>query len=231
MIDVHTHVLPNIDDGASTVDESQKMLVEAQKQGVKLCIATPHCVLHDNEMVSDFLEARDKAYRKLKSVLEENKELPRVFLGAEVYLDNNISKYPDVKKLCLGNSDYMLIEMPRYRNGRELADWIYELTLIGIKPIIAHIDRYSDWLELVKNFGGMDVIYQINASKFLTIGGRRFVRKFMKYNKPIVVGSDMHNTEDRSCNIGKAYRLAKRKFGEVADYFFRVENEVGLENV
>lgn len=230
MIDIHTHILPGIDDGASTVDESKEMFREAQKQGIKVCIATPHCIVHDNEKINNFIEKRDKSYKKLMRELADEQGFPHIFPGAEVYFDNDISKYPDIKKLCIADSEYMLIEMPKRRNYRKIAEWVYALTLLGVKPIIAHIDRYPDWLELVKSLGDMELIYQINASVFLSIKGRGFVRKFMKYNRPIIVGSDMHNTTERPCNMREAYKLAKKKFGDVADYFFR-NDEVESENV
>ena len=225
MIDAHTHILPNIDDGASSVEESKEMLKMAYAQGGRVCIATPHCVVHNNERIERFIKMRKKSYETLVKALEETKQpFPQIVLGAEVYFDNNICKYPDFEKLCIGDSKYMLVEIPSHISCREIADWLYELTLAGVKPIIAHIDRCSDWLEIVKSLSDIDVIYQINASKFLTIGGRRFIRKFLCHNKPIIVGSDMHNTKKRPCNIGIAYKCARKKFGEVSDYFFRVEN-------
>ena len=154
MLDIHTHCLPNMDDGAKSVDESKRMLRDSFSQGVEICIATPHCVIHKSTDITDFIDKRNERYSELREELEENRlAYPKIKLGAEVYLDNDISRYEDIKSVCLGESPYMLIELPWYIDLALHSEWIYNLCLKGIKPVIAHIDRNENWEEILHELG------------------------------------------------------------------------------
>ena len=102
MIDFHTHILPNVDDGSKSVDESLMMLRSLQQQGVRMIMATPHFYAN-NESVDKFIERRDAAYRRLiDSIGDEN--LPEIVLGAEVRYYESISRLNDLKRLRLGDT-------------------------------------------------------------------------------------------------------------------------------
>ena len=109
MIDRHCHILPGVDDGAKDVNESVAMLKESYNQGVRYCVSTSHCKLRTAGAMENFIEKRQKAYDVLIEATKDIK-IPRIILGAEVYLDNDISKYPDVEKLCIEGTKYMLVE-------------------------------------------------------------------------------------------------------------------------
>lgn len=221
MIDIHTHCLPEIDDGPKSIEESKRMLRESFFQGIEVCVATPHCVIHSQTDIIDFLEKRNRKYSELQKELEQNKlQYPKIKLGAEIYLDNDISKYDDIKNLCVANSSYMLIEIPHQIKTSLLSEWTYNLFLKGIKPIIAHIDRYENWREIICDVGNEKTIYQVNASRFLSFSGRRFIRKLCRYNDSFIVSSDMHNMTSRKCNMQKAYEIAFKKFGSLANDMF-----------
>ena len=193
MIDLHTHCLPRIDDGAKNVDESLMMLKDSFSQGIKKCVATPHFQLEDSESIPAFLEKRQKAYELLMLEMEKTDDsYPEILLGAEVYLNCDISVYDDIKKLCIGKTDYMLVEFPRNYINPQIHLLVRALLKKGIKPVIAHIDRYREWENLMKNMDGADVIYQINAENFLTFAGRKHVKKIIGKGKPLIVASDMH---------------------------------------
>ncbi len=221
MIDIHTHCHPGIDDGARNCDESRAMLEDSFSQGVIICVATPHCVAHNAADIENFINERDKAYKKLKKAMEPDAcQYPEIRLGAEVYLDNDISKFENVKSLCISESPYMLTELPHHIRPNLLAEWLYNLRLKGIKPIIAHIDRYENWKDIVSEIDSSACIYQINASRFLSFGGRGFIRRLKKYNDSPIVSSDMHNTTSRKCNMKKAYQKAFKMGGGSADDMF-----------
>ena len=223
MLDIHTHFLPQMDDGPKSVNESKQMLRESLSQGVEICVATPHCIIHKSTDITDFIDRRNERYSCLTEELEADRlAYPEIKLGAEVYLDNDISGYEDVKSVCIGNSPYMLIELPHRIKTALLSERIYNLCLKGIKPVIAHIDRYVNWKELVSELGNEEIIYQVN--------GRRFISRFYKYSGMFLVSSDMHNMSSRKCNMQRAYEIALKRYGSSAyDMFGNTAKKI-IEN-
>lgn len=220
MTDYHTHVLPCIDDGAKSIEESLQMLYESHKQGVDLCVATPHCTVHNNDDIGNFIAKRNASKKILTDAIKsEQKPCPKLLFGAEVNLDNDISRYPDINKLCIGDTNYMLIELDiNYENKYD--EWLYCLFQKEIKPIIAHIDRYFNWKSIVSALSDLDVIYQLNATSFFGFGGKKFIHEFMQYQKPVIIGSDMHGSKYRPTKMEKAYKKAKKILGNSAEELF-----------
>lgn len=221
MLDIHTHCLPTMDDGAKNTEESKRMLRDSFSQGVEICVATPHCIIHSQVDIIGFIDKRSIKYRELDEELRKDKfGYPKLKLGAEVYLDNDISKYDNLKNLCIGDSSYMLLEIPHHIKMTLLSEWIYNLSLKGIKPIIAHIDRYNNWKEIISEIDNEKTVFQVNASRFLSFYGRIFISNFLKYKDCFIVSSDMHNMSSRRCNMRKAYEKAFKIYGNSADNMF-----------
>jgi len=221
MIDIHTHCLPGIDDGAADVSESIKMLEESKRQGVRVCVATPHCTLHQPMGLKEFLSDRDRAWNCLKTEIERTKaEVPEILLGAEVYLDHDISDFPELEKLCIGKTNYMLVEFSRESITPMVPEWLYSLTVRGIKPIVAHIDRYFNWEEILNATSGTEIVCQINADNFLSFFGRRHVKRIIEYGFDYIISSDMHNMVDRVTNMKEAYKKSRRMFPALTEEMF-----------
>lgn len=218
MIDLHSHVLPCVDDGAKNLSESIAMLSDSFSQGVRICAATPHCVIHKPSAFENFLENRNNAMKKLLPHLRE--EMPKILLGAEVYLDNDINNYSGVEKLCLEGTDYIMLEFPVDKANPRWAEWIYNLNRKGIKVLVAHVDRYMEWEKMMADFKGLDVKYQVNASRFLEFSSGKLVKKLMEYPHGYIISSDMHNMTKRRCNMAKAYEKAKKKYPDYAEGLF-----------
>ncbi len=219
MIDMHSHCLPGIDDGARNTEQSLLMLSDSFKQGVTLCAATPHLILHKEEDLDKFLKNRDEALQNLKAEMKKC-EYPEIILGAEVYLDNDINKYKGLEQVCYTNTEWMLLEFPMDSVNPRWAEWIYELNRKGIKILIAHVDRYPYWEQMMSEFGGLDVKYQVNASRFIKFSDRGLLKNLFAMRKDYIVSSDMHNMRSRKCNMEEAYLKAKKKFPALADEFF-----------
>lgn len=229
-IDIHTHCLPDIDDGAPNAETAIKMLTNSAEQGVELCYATPHCVLREFTCVDEFIEKRKKSFDSLISKLKGKKiSHPKILLGAEVYLDNDISKFEGINKLCLEGTNLMLIELPEGKVGRRFADWIYNLSLLNIHPVIAHVERYSFDYAFFRELEEIGVDFQINAGLFLNFKGRRKLKKLLNLTDKFIVSSDMHNEDKRRCNLLPAYNLAVSKFPDFSDKFF-YENAADVLN-
>lgn len=230
MLDLHSHVLPKVDDGAKDVEMSLEMLKEAKRQGVDVLCATPHCVTDKEEGIASFLEKRKHAYEKLMSAMQESDEYPRIVLGAEVYLGCDMSDFSNLHELCYEGTDYILLELPHGYKASELAEKVYNIKIKGIKPVIAHVDRYSSYKEIIDELAPLDVVFQLNASQFKTMSGRKILKTAFKMYDKFVVSTDMHNLTERPCNIEAAYKMASKKFSGLADMLFISGGECIVNN-
>ncbi len=216
-IDCHTHILPGMDDGAQDVQQAVEMLALSHKYGVQTLLLTPHyCV--SAETPADFLQRRDAALHELQSAYTE--DLPRLIAGAEVRLEKKLSAAVDVQKLCIGDSAYMLLEMPY----APLDNWmIEEIEAIcferGCKPIFAHLPRYAGYYS-EEDFAELctfpDALVQVNAEDMLFKPARKRVRKWIERGVPVVFGSDCHNMTDRCPNLDVAERHIAKAVGGVS---------------
>lgn len=230
MIDLHSHILPYVDDGAKDENMSIEMLRLAKCQSVDTVAATSHCIAKDKEAVDAFLEKRNAGYEKLKNAMNGRKDLPKVVLGAEVYLCKDISDFPNLSSLCYENTNYILLELSDHGNAAEVGEWIYNITLKGLRPVIAHVDRYPDYREVMDELSHLDVVFQVNAARFLSMSDRRLLRSVFKRAEKFVVSTDMHNVTTRVCNMEKAYSVALKKFPDMCPALFNDGAQAILES-
>lgn len=220
MVDIHSHFLPCIDDGADSTETSLKMLRDAKNNGADIVAATPHCYLH-KAGIDTFLKKRNEAFEVINNIVKnEPEKYPRIFCGAEVYITENLADIENIKNLSYENTDYMLLELNSAFSVRSLAEIIYNLTIIGIKPIIAHLDRFEASEKIVNELYGIDVVYQINASSLegFFAGGR--IKKIVRSCEKVVFSSDMHNMTSRRFNLHTAYKKAGKMFSERRETMF-----------
>lgn len=230
-IDFHSHILPGIDDGAKTVEDSITMLKDSYEKGIRTVILTPHYYPKGQETLDVFLEKRQKSYEILKEAYDLCDEpLPELRLACEVNLRTDLAEYENVEKLCIEGTEYIMVEMPYTQWNENLFDWIYGLKYRGLKPIIAHIDRYLDFPQRVlKSLFDLDVLYQVNADAFLSFAVKREVAKMFSMGLVHVLGSDVHNMDERKNNMDEAVLVLKSQFGE--DYVkFLLENAERMLN-
>ena len=110
-VDFHSHILPGVDDGSKSVEESLELLRMEAQQGIRHVLATPHFYAsHDTP--ERFLKRRAAAWEKLRAAMANEPGLPEVTLGAEVYYFNGISDSDVLKELTIGKKRFILIEMP-----------------------------------------------------------------------------------------------------------------------
>ncbi len=214
MIDWHCHLLPQIDDGSKSLEESLLILKTLASQGVNTVVATPH--FHANaESVESFLKRREKAYNDLRQQLPPNS--PNILLGAEVKYYPGISKFENLKELTVQGSRLLLLEMPFGKWTEYTVRELEEIaSLSGITVMLAHIERYLKlqsndvWDRLHKN----GILMQVNANFFIEFRTRRKAFKMLENGKTHFIGSDCHNTTTRPPRIGKAFEFIKTKFGK-----------------
>ena len=140
MTDTHTHILPGMDDGAATVEESLRMLRRCRAQGVKTVVLTPH-FYPDRESADTFLERRAWSFEQLRAAVSP--DLPRLVLGAEVGWCAGLEEMDRLQELAMGSSGYLLLEMPYMAWTEEQLDSVWNLASTGrVTPVLAHVERY-----------------------------------------------------------------------------------------
>lgn len=230
MIDIHTHVLPNIDDGSRSLEMSLQMLKESYNQGVDTVVATPHFYIkHDT--IESFLKNREKAYNRLIDFIKAEENIPDIYLGAEVYYFNGISKIENIEKLCINNSRYLLLEMPFNKWNdkvfQEVEDLIYNRRL---NPVIAHLERFISFQKGTNNIErllNMKVIPQMNGEYLISFFSKGRALKWINNGVVKLLGSDMHNTESRPQNLGRACDIISKKIGSSAiDEIIELSKEI-----
>lgn len=220
MIDFHSHILPGIDDGAQEVETSVEMLRVSALSGVNTVIATSHCYPVNGEAVAEFPEKRDRAYNLLQSRLRSEKGIfPHIIRGAEVHIYSGLSKMKGLDALCIENTEYILLEMPYEKWKDDVFEEIYQITRLGFKPILAHLDRFMSQEALFPDLLSLNVLCQINASAFFGSAMRKKLLTLFSGDGVHVIGSDMHNLTSRPPNLAEAYEIIEKKFGwEYVDY-------------
>ena len=221
MIDFHTHILPNMDDGSNSVIESLKMLEELENQDVELVCLTPH-FYSGKESVDDFINRRNKAYESLN--YEGNLKL---LLGAEVKYYRGISQNNELNKLCLEDTNLLLLELPFDMNINEnITNEIINIVRSGIRVVLAHIERYSLSLDTIKYLKSNGVLIQTNNEYIIGSLFHHEGIKMLKEGYIDFLGSDCHNLKDRKPNNIEAYKQINKYLG--SDFITAFNNNVKI---
>ena len=212
-VDIHSHILPGIDDGAKTEAESFKLISEMKKLGFSKIIGTPHTYTGLYENTNETIE---NAFNKLKR--KEVKNI-NIDFASEYMLDNTIIEKARNKEILCLKDNYVLIEMSFIAKPIGLYELIYEIKVNGYLPVMAHPERYLFFENLkeynkLKKFG---CLFQANLLSFTNHYGRRVndrLNKLISRNLIDFVGSDIHNTNhilsfDNKINISRIKDLEK----------------------
>lgn len=188
------------------------MLQSSYVQGISRMFATPH--YYPVETVEAFLERRQAAYERLREHLADcGTPVPEICLGAEVAYRAGISREEKLEKLCLGNSRYLLLELPFRRwDSNVVRDIQIICSTRNITPILAHIERYLDLQtrDSLNSVLEQDVLVQMNAGNFLRFGSRQTAVKLLKNGAVQLLGTDCHNMTTRPPNLGPALEYLQK---------------------
>ena len=228
--DFHSHVLPCMDDGSTSVEMSIAMLQAAAEQGITHVIATPHFYAHRNTP-ERFLERRKQAEKILREEMQKYSGLPKLSVGAEVLFFKGISECDALKLLTISEKNCILLEMAECPWGdyafREI-EQIREKQ--GLLPIIAHVDRYiGPWQDhgIPARLEKLPVMVQANAEFFLRRFTAPMAMRMLKRGQIHVLGSDCHNLTSRRQNLGEALQRIQKKLGQDAvDYIRTCESVI-----
>lgn len=197
IVDLHNHVLFDIDDGASIIETAHSMVATAAEQGTQLLVCTPH---YDFE----YKQIRQDCEERLAALQAQAPDGITLVLGLEVYLQANIAKLYDQHRIwTLNNSRYMLIELPMREYPEYTEKVLTELLQRGVVPIIAHPERNQQMREnpaLAQTLAELGCQFQLNLSSLLGRHGERIqqvAQTFLEQELYCCVGSDAHNESTR----------------------------------
>ncbi len=218
MIDIHTHILPEMDDGSSSIEESKKMFDMLMDQDVDTVVATPHFYLDENG-IGEFLERRTISFEKLIKGIPTD-ERTKVALGAEVQFVPELYGMDDIEKLCISGTRYLLVELPFFTWSAYTYKSLGMLySARGITPIVAHVERYLEFQEddeadVLRKLKESNALIQINSSFLIERSTRRKALGLVKKGLVNFMGSDCHNTETRIPDYIRGFDVIYDKLGE-----------------
>lgn len=227
-IDIHSHILPGIDDGAENIEEALKMLRCAAQEGITQMIATPH--FHYRRGHASAEKVRE-TLDKLQSAANREKLPIKLYAGNELYYTHELlEQVKEGRVLTLAESDYILLEFSTASEPRKIQNAVYEFLSEGYSPVIAHIERYQAFLEnteFAEEIAKMGAYYQLNASSLTeTFGWRlkKFAKHMLQEGLVQFVATDAHDSSLRKPAYGKAEEWLVKKIGKTETQKLFVEN-------
>lgn len=219
MTDLHSHILPLMDDGSDGVETSLEMLRRMAGQGVTTVCATSHYYADENS-IGTFCARRAKALHRLVQAAQatgQAEHLPQILPGAEVAYFSGISECGDLRRLCIENTNTLMLEMP-------FCDWnplqIEEVTALaldcGLDLVLVHPERFCfskanrRWLEKLAE---LPIGLQVNAGSLLRWRSRRLALELLELTRRPLLGSDCHNLTTRPPNLREGRNVVQKKLG------------------
>ena len=218
MIDIHSHILAGIDDGAEALEDGLAIIRELASQGVTEIIATPHYI--DETIYVSPKQKNQRLLTQLKKALKDEKIDVELYLGNEIYICNRIDNLVESGQIATMNgSEYILVEFPMSEKFPSYEDILHDLILKGYKVILAHPERYiitQDDFSILERLVEMGVLLQCNTGSFIRQYGKhaeKLAVKLAKKRMIFALGSDIHHTRKRN-EIELAIKKLKKYYSE-----------------
>ena len=234
LIDIHSHIVPGVDDGSKSPEESLKILKASYEGGVRKMILTPHFRLGMFETDGETILNR---FRHLKD--EAEKQFPELslYLGCEFHasmdMEELLKTHP---RFFMAGSRYLLLEFSSGDTESFIKDRVYAAESLGAKVILAHVERYQatrkpEFLEELKRRGAM---IQVNADAVLGKDGfliKRYANKLIKDGLIDIIASDAHDLSSRATHLCECAKYVERKYGTdtATELFYTNPNKI-LDN-
>jgi protein-tyrosine phosphatase len=223
LIDIHTHLLPGIDDGPSDWNEAIAMLEAGYKDGIRGAVCTSHVL---NRLDAQLDAKLTTAFERLRGLIQEKQMRMELWLGSEIHVNASFDQSCRTASIA-GNGKYYLLELPLNEIPNDVDDRLFQFTLQGYKPILAHPERNS---VIAQNPGTAyslvqrGVLMQMNAGSLTGMFGRWTRKKaeaMLEHNLVHFVASDCHNSRTRPMALQKAYKIVVSRVGrEAAEKIF-----------
>ena len=232
MIDIHCHILPNVDDGSESLEESIAMAKIAESEGITKIVNTSHC--HFDFKYKKGNELKLELEKFNQALKEENINI-EVLLGNELYYTSDlIERFDELDFFSMNNSKYILMEFSPINFPKNIEDVIYEIKIRGYIPIIAHAERYKQVQEdvnIVLDCIKEGALIQVNASSILGKNGENVEdtsKKLLDNNMVHFVATDAHSSNRRRPLIKDSYNYILKNYGkEVSEKLF-IENPTAV---
>ncbi|CAM4355325.1 protein tyrosine phosphatase [Paenibacillus alkaliterrae] len=234
MIDIHTHILPGLDDGAANWDDTLDMARAASSEGITTIIATPH---HAN---GSYTNLADDVAEHTLSVNEQlrAKGVPvTIMTGQEIRVHDDLLEAWHRKELLpLAGSKYVLLEMPSSRIPKAMIELIHELNVMKLKPIIAHPERNAEVVQHPERLAELveaGAFAQVTSHSLLGGFGKRIEQSawtLLKNGSIHIVASDAHHIERRGFRLREAYDAIERRMGEQWKSYLQINARHVLED-
>lgn len=234
--DIHCHILPGVDDGASDSYMTGAMLRKAYREGVRKIIVTPHFRGGIFETPAEIIQRR--FYKTREYARGIGREGIKLYLGCEYYRETDmVKKLKSGIRPTLGGGAYVLVEFSTLDSYHRIRNVIYDLLTAGYLPVIAHVERYNVFmsdLTRVSDVINMGAYVQANADSVLGSNGRKvkkICRTLMDRDEVHFIASDAHDMSERVSRIGKCAAYVEEKWGtEAAVRIFQENPEEILRN-
>ena len=220
MVDMHTHILPRLDDGAKDSSTSMAMLRLSKAQGVDTVVLTPH-FYGKRHNPAEFLLRRNASYQRLLARMQETQTEIDVRLGAEVHFTGiNLPDFDELCSLAIEGTKYILFELPfTTKWASVILEKLYEfMGETEYTPIIAHVERYAEIRKnpsIVARLIDMGCLIQVNAQAFLDKRDKGFAFALLKKDSVHCIGSDAHDETGRAPNLlGAKESIEKAGFSD-----------------
>ena len=230
MVDFHSHILPRVDDGSRSFNESTEMLREALAVGFDKVISTSH-------YATAVYESPEKERIDLFNKLKDISNIPELYLGSEIYITYNIAELvSESKASTINNTNYLLIEIPLRERYPKFRDTILELQDKGYKLILAHPERYKlvqENYEILDELADIGVLFQSNYGSILGIYGnsaKKTVKKMLKDGYVSLLGTDVHFPKSIYPKVPKAIKKISKYVDEDELYALTTENAERILN-
>ncbi|MEN2466423.1 CpsB/CapC family capsule biosynthesis tyrosine phosphatase [Ornithinibacillus sp. JPR2-1] len=224
MIDIHSHILPGIDDGAKTTIESIGMAQEAVKQGIHTIIATPH---HQNGQFINRRQDIENYVKRLNNTLEKHNIPLKVLVGQETRINSDMVQELESDIIAtINNTNYVFVEFPSSDVPRYAEQILFDIQVAGYLPIIVHPERNRQLKEnpsILFNLVKKGVLTQVTAASLVGNFGKKiqkFSYQLINHNLTHFIASDAHNITTRGFVMQEAYQALRHKFGNEFYYMF-----------
>lgn len=216
IIDLHCHILPNVDDGAENMEETIEMLSIAVEEGISGIVATSHAKAEMLQQSERYLES----YREILKYIELNNIPIQIYYGNELYYSDGIlSALRNGEVHTLNGTHYVLVEFPIYENYYYIERGIRNLQNLGYWPIVAHVERYEELQseDKIRKLIELGAYIQVNTSSILGKSGittRMFCTKLLRKRLVHIVATDAHGSKHRRPEMKDCLKLIDRIAGE-----------------
>lgn len=231
MIDLHSHILPGVDDGAGDLAEALGIARHSAEQGIKKIVATPHWLTDGYGLTPE--ETTERIVELQASIAQAGIELT-VLPGAEVLITPELGRLLELGVVStINHSRYLLLELPFSEIPDYTENVLYDLKVMGYIPVLAHPERYQDIItdpNLLYYWVKEGVLAQLNAGSLLGDFGLRVQQTaeiLVQHNLVHLLGSDVHSTGRRKQSLQPAFvRLRELIGGKITRFTDNAQNVI-----